>query len=256
MALAGLFNLEVYALSLSAGSLTDDTLAMLFAGLPSRCIVLLEDVDASSVKRTPDAPTDLSSSPSPLAHPLLPSPRSVTKANVSFSGLLNAIDGAASREGRILIMTTNHRERLDPALIRPGRVDLQISFKCASRDDIESLFLNLYSVDTGDREALRIPEGFPPMEGIVELAREFSRVLPEGVFTPAEIQGLLLMHKKDPVAAVGAAGQWAKEKRAEKGAEEGFEVKVNGVTPSKNKGVIKGGESEEAGLPNGVEEKP
>ena len=60
MALAGLFNLEVYALSLSAGSLTDDTLAMLFAGLPKRCIVLLEDVDASSVKRTPDTPTDLS----------------------------------------------------------------------------------------------------------------------------------------------------------------------------------------------------
>ena len=255
MALAGLFNLEVYALSLSAGSLTDDTLAMLFAGLPSRCIVLLEDVDASSVKRTPDAPTDLSS-PSPLTRPLLSSPRSVAKANVSFSGLLNAIDGAASREGRILIMTTNHRERLDPALIRPGRVDLQISFKYASRDVIETLFMNLYNVDTGDREALRIPEGFPSVDEISELATEFGRVLPEGVFTPAEIQGLLLMHKKDPVAAVGAAGEWAREKRAEKGVEEGGKVEVNGVIPSKHKGVTKGGESEEASLPNGVEEKP
>ena len=256
MALAGLFNLEVYALSLSAGSLTDDTLAMLFAGLPSRCIVLLEDVDASSVKRTPDTPTDLSPSPSPLAHPHLRSPRPVTKANVSFSGLLHAIDGAASREGRILIMTTNHRERLDPALIRPGRVDLQISFKYASRDVIETLFMNLYNVDTGDREALRIPEGFPSVGEISELAKEFGRVLPEGVFTPAEIQGLLLMHKKDPVAAVGAAGEWAREKRAEKGAEEGEKVEVNGATLGQNKGVIEGGESEEAGLPNGVEEKP
>ena len=157
-------------------------------------------------------------------------------------------------------MTTNYRERLDPALIRPGRVDLQISFRYPSRDAIKSLFLNIYSVDSGDREALRIPEGFPPVDKIVDLAREFSRVLPEGVFTPAEIQGLLLMHKKDPVAAVGAAGEWAREKRTEKGVEEGGEeggeVEVNGVIPNQNKGVIEGGESEEAGLPNGVEENP
>jgi len=230
MALAGRFNLEVYVLSLSARSLTDGALAMLFAGLPSRCIVLLEDIDASSVKRTPDTPTDLSSYPSSLVRTLSSSPYSVTKANVSFSGLLNAIDGAASREGRILIMTTNHRERLDPALIRPGRVDLQISFKYPSRDAVKSLFLNMYKEYEGDREALRIPEGFPSVEKIVDLAREFSQVLPECVFTPAEIQGLLLMHKKDPEAAVGAAREWARErrveKRAEKRAEEGEEVEV------------------------------
>ncbi|CAZ82155.1 unnamed protein product [Tuber melanosporum] len=230
IALAGLFNLEVYALSLSAGSLTDDTLATLFTMLPSRCIVLLEDVDASNVKRAADPPT-------------------------SF-GLLNAIDGAASREGRILIMTTNHRERLDPALIRPGRVDLQISFKCASRNVIESLFLNLYDVDVGDQEAFRMPEGFPSADKILELAGEFGRVLPEGVFTPAEIQGLLLMHKKDPVAAVGAAGEWAREKRAEKGMEgEGEEkVEVNGVTPGPGKGVMEGGEPEEICLLDGAGE--
>ncbi|KAG0644415.1 P-loop containing nucleoside triphosphate hydrolase protein [Tuber brumale] len=255
IALAGLFNLEIYALSLSAGSLTDDTLATLFTLLPSRCIVLLEDVDASNVKRAADAPTDPSSTSPFLDHsPSIP-PHSATKPKVSFSGLLNAIDGAASREGRILIMTTNHRERLDPALIRPGRVDLQISFKCASRDVIESLFLNLYDVDVGEREALRMPEGFPSVDRILELAGEFGRVLPEGVFTPAEIQGLLLMHKKDPVAAVGAAGEWAREKRAEKGIEEGGgKVEVNGVTPGQGEGVMEGGEPEEICLLDGVEE--
>ncbi|KAG0124894.1 P-loop containing nucleoside triphosphate hydrolase protein [Tuber indicum] len=257
IALAGLFNLEVYALSLSAGSLTDDTLATLFTMLPSRCIVLLEDVDASNVKRAADPPTSSSSPTSPFRDrsPSTP-PHSATNPNVSFSGLLNAIDGAASREGRILIMTTNHRERLDPALIRPGRVDLQISFKCASRNVIESLFLNLYDVDVGDQEALRMPEGFPSADEILDLAGEFGRVLPEGVFTPAEIQGLLLMHKKDPVAAVGAAGEWAREKRAEKGMEgEGEEkVEVNGVTPSPGKGVMEGGEPEEICLLDGAGE--
>jgi len=45
---------------------------------------------------------------------------------VSFSGLLNAIDGVRSQEGRILFMTTNHKENLDPALLRPGRADKHI----------------------------------------------------------------------------------------------------------------------------------
>ena len=44
---------------------------------------------------------------------------------VTFSGLLNAIDGATSTEGRVIFMTTNYPERLDPALIRPGRVDFK-----------------------------------------------------------------------------------------------------------------------------------
>lgn len=44
---------------------------------------------------------------------------------VTFSGLLNCLDGVASTEARILFMTTNYLERLDPALIRPGRVDVK-----------------------------------------------------------------------------------------------------------------------------------
>jgi cell division protease FtsH len=43
-----------------------------------------------------------------------------------MSGLLNALDGVSSREGRILFLTTNHPERLDPALVRPGRVEFHL----------------------------------------------------------------------------------------------------------------------------------
>jgi mitochondrial chaperone BCS1 len=42
---------------------------------------------------------------------------------LSFSALLNTLDGAGAVEGSITILTTNHREQLDPALIRPGRCD-------------------------------------------------------------------------------------------------------------------------------------
>lgn len=44
---------------------------------------------------------------------------------VTFSGLLNCLDGVASAEARIMFMTTNYLERLDPALVRPGRVDVK-----------------------------------------------------------------------------------------------------------------------------------
>jgi hypothetical protein len=43
---------------------------------------------------------------------------------VTFSGLLNILDGAVSSEERLIFMTTNYVDRLDSALVRPGRIDL------------------------------------------------------------------------------------------------------------------------------------
>jgi chaperone BCS1 len=64
---------------------------------------------------------------------------------ISLSGLLNAIDGVASHEGRILIMTTNHPEDLDPALIRPGRVDRKVEFRLAGAEQTRELFKRMYA---------------------------------------------------------------------------------------------------------------
>jgi chaperone BCS1 len=47
---------------------------------------------------------------------------------------LNAIDGVRTADGRILFMTTNHKEKLDPALLRPGRADIHIELKAACHD--------------------------------------------------------------------------------------------------------------------------
>ena len=62
------------------------------------------------------------------------------------AGLLNAVDGVAAQEGRLLFMTTNHIERLSEALIRPGRVDVRLEFTHASRDQVHVFFLNFYQV--------------------------------------------------------------------------------------------------------------
>jgi chaperone BCS1 len=63
---------------------------------------------------------------------------------VTFSGLLNALDGVASSEGRIIFMTTNHIEALDPALIRPGRVDLREYVGDATPSQIRKMFKRFY----------------------------------------------------------------------------------------------------------------
>ncbi len=51
------------------------------------------------------------------------------KDNLTLAGILNAIDGVIDCPGRIIILTSNHPENLDPALIRPGRIDYTINLK-------------------------------------------------------------------------------------------------------------------------------
>lgn len=71
---------------------------------------------------------------------------------MTFSGFLNALDGVASGEERIIFMTTNHVEKLDPALIRPGRVDLSELIDDATPEQARILFDRFYGgKDTPDR---------------------------------------------------------------------------------------------------------
>ena len=104
--LAGELDADLCLLTLTDSDLTDTLLAESMRDAPAGSIILLEDVDAVFVER--------SSAES----------KSNKRQGVSFSGLLNAIDGVASQEGRIFIMTTNHAEKLDAALKRPGRCDV------------------------------------------------------------------------------------------------------------------------------------
>jgi mitochondrial chaperone BCS1 len=64
------------------------------------------------------------------------------------AGLLNAIDGVAAQEGRLLFMTTNHPERLAPALVRPGRVDVRLAFANATSAQTRAFFASFYQVHT------------------------------------------------------------------------------------------------------------
>ncbi|KAI0472162.1 P-loop containing nucleoside triphosphate hydrolase protein [Xylariaceae sp. FL0804] len=155
------------------------------------------------------------------------------KKGISLSGLLNAIDGVASHEGRVLIMTTNVPESLDDALIRPGRVDLQVAFTNATKQQAEELFLriedggnknrnnssrssSIAATTTTDRGTGTGGGGGGGEGGLdialaelPEVARLFGDKIPDGAFSPAEIQGYLLKRKKHPRRALDEADKWA-----------------------------------------------
>jgi len=104
LALAGEMKYSLCVMSLNDIKMSDDLLIQLMGEVPSKSFVLLEDIDAMFGNR--DNKTVVEGS-----------------TRVTLSGLLNALDGVVSSEGRILFMTTNYIERLDSALIRSGRVD-------------------------------------------------------------------------------------------------------------------------------------
>jgi chaperone BCS1 len=152
-ALAGELHLNLCWLSLTNPKLNDQTIAMLLQKTPARSLILIEDVDAFFAARQ----------------------KQDDRIAVSFSGLLNALDGVAAQEGRIIFLTTNHRELLDPALIRPGRIDVEFKLDLASREQVGTMLLRFHA----DKQA--------------EIERLVS-ALPERVLSPAQIQQVLLSH--------------------------------------------------------------
>lgn len=116
-------------------------------------------------------------------------------------------------------MTTNTPENLDAALIRPGRVDLQVAFTLATQDQIHETFMRMYSA-TSEEQANggRLPSSkarpvskITDPETLAGMARKFSEQLPADKFSPAEIQGFLLMRKKDPQRALDDVEKWKDE---------------------------------------------
>ncbi len=150
-------------LSLGDPNLDDKGISDLLSEVPVNSLVLMEDIDCAFIERKEDADK---------------------RSKVTFSGLLNAIDGVAAGEGRVLFATTNHVDRLDPALIRPGRIDRKFYIGYASLEQAERMFLRFF-----------------PQAG-TEMACLFAEGLAEKRVTMSTIQMHLLRHADDAEAAV------------------------------------------------------
>lgn len=148
---------------MSERGLTDDRLNHLLSNVPERSIMLLEDIDAAFNKRSQ-------------------SDNQGYQSMITFSGLLNSLDGVASAEERIIFLTTNHVERLDPALIRPGRVDLKEYLGNATDYQIKNMFMRFYDDE--------------------KLANEFVANLKGRDVSTASLQGHFVYYKDKPQEAV------------------------------------------------------
>lgn len=154
--------MDLYIVNL-AGTMDDRSFLHALANVPPRSAILLEDADATFEHRNKNSDVDNS---------------------LSFSGVLNALDGAASREGWTVFMTTNHLDRLDSALIRPGRVDFRLEFGNATSFQAKSMFAAF----------------FPDADG----AEMFGEIVERSELTMAAVQQYLIFHQKSPVEALAA----------------------------------------------------
>ena len=154
LAVAAEAKLNICTLNLSGDKVSDFLLNELLQKSPMNSIILLEDIDAIFVERT-----------------------SVGESNglrITFSGLLNALDGVSSQEGRILFMSTNHLEKLDPALLRPGRADVHVQLNYATKYQIKKMFQRFYP------------------EEKEEILEKFAMTVPENKLSMAKLQGHFL----------------------------------------------------------------
>jgi len=172
-ALAGELQYSICVLNLSDRSLSDDRLQHRLADAPQNSIILLEDVDAVFASRD-----DLKNKKNETAFQGL--------TPLTLSGLLNAIDGVTSTEGRIMFMTTNYEERLDPALKRPGRVDYKVYIGYCDHQQLIKMFRRFYP---GASEELSIQFA----DKVTELETPVSA---------ADIQGFFMFAKDSPQAAI------------------------------------------------------
>merc|ERR1712029_986402 len=75
---------------------------------------------------------------------------------LNLSGMLNVLDGVVDTPGRILIMTSNHPEKLDAALIRPGRVDKKLLLSYMHGDDAIEMLEHYFQLSLNDEQKDRV----------------------------------------------------------------------------------------------------
>ncbi len=265
-AVAGYFKLHIYIVSLNSPAMNEENLSTLFSELPKQCVVLLEDIDTAGLTHARDKPAEEEDAKPPVAPKGSKAPTPPpTGGKISLSALLNILDGVASQEGRVLIMTTNHIEKLDEALIRPGRIDMTIKFGLANTQMITTIFKSIFATLEGDTPPSKSPFLIRPPkslssptakflqeekereelekeliarknkedERVAELGLEIAKLIPGLTFSPAEIQGFFLKHKRQPEVAVREAKGWVEKTLKEKKDKEEKEKKVEEVAEVK-----------------------
>ena len=158
-ALASEFRKPICILNLTTDNIDDNNFAKILRETPPESFIILEDIDALYNKRK----------------------KTTSKLKISFSALLNGLDGILAFENRILFLTSNYIDQLDSALIRPGRCDVKMEITLATKHQIEHMFLRFFPTET-------------------ENAKAFTKLVPANTYSMVQLQCYLLRYV-DSVAA-------------------------------------------------------
>ncbi|PKU70977.1 AAA-ATPase At3g50940-like [Dendrobium catenatum] len=169
-AIANNLRFDIYDLDLKE-ICSNSELKTLLVGMPNKSMLVIEDIDCSIDLRNRDEEKEKKSKDD----------------EVTLSGILNCVDGlwSTSGEERIIVFTTNYKDRLDPALLRPGRMDMHIHMGHCGPDGFRVLASNYHCIDD-----------HPIFEEIDELLKEVE-------VTPAEVSEELLRSDDVDIALRG-----------------------------------------------------
>ncbi len=104
-----------------------------------------------------------------------------SEPGITLSGLLNALDGIFDNHGRILIMTTNHPDILDEALIRPGRIDCKYRFDKCDKIQIKNLYEMFFNKSLHEKNL---------------------DIVKNNKYSPAEVTSIFLRYRNNPDEAL------------------------------------------------------
>lgn len=96
---------------------------------------------------------------------------------ITLDDILNLWDGLKETPGRILGISSNHYEKLDPALIRPGRIDITLKLDYASREIIQQMYRHFYKT---------------------EISKEILDKVPNKKYSPAQIINYYMLFRDEP----------------------------------------------------------
>ena len=152
------YNLGIMSMS---RDMDNATIQGSFRNIDPKTVLLLEDIDCLFEKRT-----------------------SVETSSFTFSNLLNILDGVLFKHGLIVFITTNHPEKLDPALLRQGRTDMIVELNYPSKTEIEKLFRDMLGA-----------KHYTTPEALAEAFKVFYAAIKEKQLPMSAIVNFLFRHR-------------------------------------------------------------
>ncbi|CAG8514482.1 9430_t:CDS:2 [Rhizophagus irregularis] len=166
---------NIYFLNLK--NITDDNeLSAAFSDVPENQIIVLEDVDTQTDvlhKRSKNSSFSTKSSNKDKDSKVNES------SKFSLSTFLGCLDGHTLSEGSIIIMTTNHIEHLDPACIRPGRMDVHLNLGYCSHYQIKKMFKSVVE------------------NSKIEFSQDILEKIPENLLPPCEVMMTMVLYRNE-----------------------------------------------------------